>query len=183
MSEQEIEKMLQDKKLNAPRLCPADIDAVIMSESFTNLPSGKAMICELTLRNGFTVRGESACVSPENFDEEIGRRISREDARSKIWGFEGYRLQEQHSLYRSDYAKIVDQIAKACHQVNKDYCECLNDYSQVDWEAAPDWQRQSARLGVQLHLDNPSAGPEASHESWSNQKYSEGWVYGEVKDA
>jgi len=93
--EQDIESKLQEKGLNAPRLSPEKIDAVIVSESFTVLPSGKCMICELTLRNGFTVRGESAAVSKENFDEEIGREISRKDARGKVWGFEGYLLQQR----------------------------------------------------------------------------------------
>lgn len=96
-NEKEVEEYLTNKGLNAPRLCPADIDRVIVSETFTALPSGKCLICELTLANGFTVRGESACVSKENFDIEIGKRISRENARDKVWGFEGYLLQQKVS--------------------------------------------------------------------------------------
>ena len=94
-NEQAIEKEIQAKGLNAPRLRPEDIDAVIVSETYTVLPSGKAMVCELILRNGFSVRGESACVSKENFNEEIGRKIAREDARNKVWMLEGYLLQER----------------------------------------------------------------------------------------
>ena len=93
--EQAIEKEIQAKGLNAPRLRPEDIDAVIVSETYTVLPSGKAMICELILRNGFSVRGESACVSKENFNEEIGRKVAFDDARSKVWLLEGYLLQER----------------------------------------------------------------------------------------
>lgn len=89
-----IEAALQEKGLNAPRLTPADIDAAIIGETFTILPSGKCMICELTPRNGFTVRGEAAVVSIENFNPEIGQRIAREDARKKIWPLEAYRLQQ-----------------------------------------------------------------------------------------
>ena len=95
MSEQEIENEIQAKGLNAPRLSPADIDAAIVGETFTTLPSGKVMVCELTLRNGFTVRGEAATVSKENFNEEIGQRISRDSARNKVWELEGYLLQEK----------------------------------------------------------------------------------------
>ena len=95
MSEQQIEKEIQAKNLNAPRLNPQKIDSVIKSETFTVLPSGKCMICELTLVNGFSIRGEAAAVSKENFDNEIGMKISREDARKKIWGFEGYLLQQK----------------------------------------------------------------------------------------
>jgi len=53
------------------------------------------MVCELTLRNGFTVRGEAATVSKENFNVAIGERISRENAREKVWELEGYLLQQR----------------------------------------------------------------------------------------
>ena len=101
--DQEIERMIQEKNLNAPRLCPADIENAIVKETFTVLPSGKAMICELTLRNGFTVRGESACVSKKNFDVEIGRTISRDNAKQKIWELEGYLLQEKLARANGTY--------------------------------------------------------------------------------
>lgn len=74
-----------------------------------------------------------------------------------------------------------EQIARVCHEVNRAYCEALGDMSQPAWEDAPQWQRDSAMMGVNLHCDN-NVGPEASHESWMAQKVSEGWVYGPVKD-
>jgi len=94
MSEIEIEQELQEKGLNAPRLTPEDISDAIVSESFTVLPSGKAIVCELILKNGFSVRGESSCVSKENFNFEIGKKLSREEARDKVCMLEGYLLQE-----------------------------------------------------------------------------------------
>lgn len=72
-------------------------------------------------------------------------------------------------------------IAKICHQANKAYCEALDDNSQVDWEEAPQWQKDSAIAGVEFHM-NGEHGPEASHNNWMAQKEAEGWVYGEVKD-
>ena len=51
--------------------------------------------CVLVLQNGFTVTGESACASPENFDAEIGRRIARENAVQKIWPLLGFRLRDK----------------------------------------------------------------------------------------
>ena len=75
-----------------------------------------------------------------------------------------------------------DDIARVCHEVNRAYCEALGDKSQGFWELAPKWQKDSARMGVDLHLDNPDAGPAASHNSWLKQKVAEGWVYGPVKD-
>lgn len=51
--------------------------------------------CVLVLRNGFTVTGESACVSPENFDADMGRKIARQNAIDKIWPLMGYALREK----------------------------------------------------------------------------------------
>lgn len=75
----------------------------------------------------------------------------------------------------------LDHIARVCHEVNKAYCEALGDNSQPAWEDAPEWQRESARMGVDLHLSG-DFGPEASHISWMRQKVDDGWTYGEVKD-
>jgi hypothetical protein len=74
-----------------------------------------------------------------------------------------------------------EKIAFVCHEVNKAYCEALNDFSQPAWEDAPKWQRDSARLGVALHVAE-DVGPEASHMSWMAQKLDEGWAYGPIKD-
>lgn len=90
--EQAIEKEINDKGLNAPRLRPADIDAQIEAEQYHVFPGTTMTVCALILRNGFVVTGESAAASPENFDKEIGRKIARENARNKIWAFEGYTL-------------------------------------------------------------------------------------------
>lgn len=76
----------------------------------------------------------------------------------------------------------VERVARVCHEVNRSYCLALGDTSQVHWEEAPQWQRDSAIQGVQFIVDNPKAGPSASHESWLKQKQLEGWSYGEVKD-
>lgn len=76
-----------------------------------------------------------------------------------------------------------ETVAQICHEINKAYCESIGDSSQPEWNSAPDWQKSSAINGVQFHLDNPDAPPSASHDSWLKQKESEGWKYGEVKDA
>jgi hypothetical protein len=73
-------------------------------------------------------------------------------------------------------------IARVAHEVNRAYCTFLGDYTQPLWEDAPNWQRESAVVGVQMHLANPEATPEDSHESWMAQKLKAGWVFGEVKD-
>ena len=75
-----------------------------------------------------------------------------------------------------------EQMARVAHDVNRAYCQALGDNSQPKWNDAPQWQKDSAMLGVELHLNNPNAGPQASHESWMAQKVSEGWVFGSVKN-
>jgi hypothetical protein len=95
MSEQEIEQEIQDKGLNAPRLTPELIDATIVDECYYVFSETSLTVCCLVLKNGFTVSGESACASPENFDAELGRKIARKNARDKIWMIEGYLLKDK----------------------------------------------------------------------------------------
>lgn len=99
-SEQEIEEALQSKGLNAPRLSPTIINEQIVSEDYHRFPGTTLTVCCLTLRNGYNVIGESASASPENYDEEMGRRIAKDKAREKIWALEGY-------LLRSKLAKQI----------------------------------------------------------------------------
>ena len=109
-----VEAMIQAKGKTAPRVTPADIEANIVGEHFFTAEQGVhaayqtpdgaipcvpalglLTFCVLTLRNGFTVTGESACASPENFDAEIGRKIARVNAVNKIWPLMGYELRSQ----------------------------------------------------------------------------------------
>lgn len=96
--EKTIEAEIQAKGLNAPRLSPEKIDAVIVGEDYHIFPGTTLTVCCLKLRNGFTVTGESSTVSPENFDFEIGREIALGNAREKIWALEGYALRERLAL-------------------------------------------------------------------------------------
>ena len=97
-----IEEEIIEKGLTAPRVTPADLEANIVSEHYF-VAAGAAMVtspgpldlltfCVLVLRNGFTVTGESACASPENFDAEVGRKIARANAVNKVWPLMGYEL-------------------------------------------------------------------------------------------
>jgi len=118
MNDQQIEKEIQAKGLTAPRVTPTDIEADIASEHcFTALEgfnragtwngisdeqcqksAGALSLLTfyvLVLKNGFTVTGESACASPENFDAELGRKIARQNAIQKIWPLMGYALKQK----------------------------------------------------------------------------------------
>ncbi|UUN95054.1 hypothetical protein I9189_007705 [Acinetobacter bereziniae] len=120
--EQQIEQEIQSKNLNAPRLTPDHIDSKIKAVEYilprdvckrdngvevfdAQLPLQTLTFCVLTLENGFTVTGESACASLENFDPEIGRNIAYKNAREKIWQLEGYLLKEKlnHKIKIQEY--------------------------------------------------------------------------------
>lgn len=123
-TDEQIEQEIQSKGKTAARVTPADIEANIASEHYFTAADGvvgafvNAQIaqgrgvypdeigkiqtqlklltfCVLVLRNGFTVTGESACASPENFDAEIGRKIARQNAVQKIWPLLGFALKER----------------------------------------------------------------------------------------
>ena len=114
-----LEREIQAKANSGPRVTPADIEAEIASEHYFTAADGYRSnpcydpnghpheplpapaplelltFCVLVLRNGFTVTGESACASPENFNAEIGRRIARENAVNKVWPLLGFRLRDE----------------------------------------------------------------------------------------
>ena len=79
-------------------------------------------------------------------------------------------------------SELTLAIARVAHEVNRTYCMSLGDYSQPLWEDAPQWQQDSAVAGVEMHLADPTAGPESSHKAWMRKKVNEGWVYGDAKD-
>ncbi|WP_175716576.1 Gp49 family protein [Burkholderia anthina] len=114
MSDKDIEQEIQAKGKTAPRVTVADIEALITSAHYFTalegvwgsmpgfgpdpiLPESLGLLtfCVLVLRNGFTVTGESACASPENYDVELGRKIARQNAITKIWQLEGYLLKQR----------------------------------------------------------------------------------------
>lgn len=95
--EKELEKEINKKGLNAPRLTPALIDKTIKEVEYHVFQNTCLTVCCMTLKNGFTVTGESACASPENFNKEIGEKIAYDNARNKIWALEGYLLKQRLS--------------------------------------------------------------------------------------
>ncbi len=90
-----IEQEIIDKGLTAPRVTPADVESEVLAEQYHVFPGTVLTVCCLTLRNGFTVTGESACASPENFNAELGRKIARQKAVEKIWPLLGFRLRDR----------------------------------------------------------------------------------------
>jgi len=70
-------------------------------------------------------------------------------------------------------SKIVD-IARVCHEANRAWCIANDDFSQLQWAEAPQWQRDSAIKGVIHAICNPNAKPEDSHNNWMTEKLANG---------
>ncbi|HBQ5956572.1 TPA: hypothetical protein L7639_002340 [Klebsiella pneumoniae subsp. pneumoniae] len=150
MSDKDIEQQIQTKGLTAPRITPQHIESIIDEcHYFTAGDAHRAAwpdknaadaaspaldlltFCVLVLRNGFTVTGESACASPENFDPKIGRKIARENAVNKIWLLEGYLLKQRlhdtgghteeenfehflsYSGFHNESVEVIEKLRKA----------------------------------------------------------------------
>lgn len=110
MNNQSIEQEIEAKGLTAPRVTPQDIYDNIVAQHFFTAAQGSLAatpqqpvheslhlltFCVLVLKNGFTVTGESACASPQNFDAQIGRKIARQNAIQKVWPLMGYALRQR----------------------------------------------------------------------------------------
>lgn len=138
---------MADLKESAPRITIEDIEANIASESYFTAADGAYQagrgrdyteaewaaikgplslltFCVLVLRNGFTVTGEAACVSPENFNAELGRKIAREKAVEKIWPLMGYALKTKLSEAPVENEKPIGGPLILCHGCEGD-CDCV----------------------------------------------------------
>lgn len=160
MSDKDIEQQIKAKGLTAPRVTPEHIQSVISHELYftaqqgvygeavfhvTDLKDtpaypvhkslGLLTFCVMVLKNGFTVTGESACASPENFDPEIGRKIARDNAVNKIWMLEGYllkqKLSETPAVLQSDLPphqlRVLEELTQLSEKLKK-----LNNFINGD---------------------------------------------------
>jgi hypothetical protein len=100
--------------------------ARIETTEFILMPDARTTICHLTMTNGFTVRGESACVARDEFDAELGKKYAYDQALDKAWAFEGYLLADK----RHEAAKVIkDGMQESCRLA----AEAVDfNYSDVD---------------------------------------------------
>ena len=94
--------------MNAPTVTLGDIQAKIVKTEYWVIPDTTVTICMITLENGFSVRGESACVSKETFNIALGEKYAYEKAFDKIWELEGYLLANKLWLNRQ-----IENLASA----------------------------------------------------------------------
>ena len=98
MNNEQIEKEIQQKGLNAPRLSPQSLDDAIddlAAIQYHNFPGTAVTVCCVPMKNGYHVVGEGAAVSLENFDAELGRKIALAKAKDRMWPLLGYALKEE----------------------------------------------------------------------------------------
>lgn len=95
MTNQSISELIESKNFTAPRITKEHIENVIVGKQFHVFEGSQLTVCVLTLKNGFTVTGESACASPENFRADIGEAVAYKNAFEKIWALEGYLLKQK----------------------------------------------------------------------------------------
>ena len=96
LSDTGIERLIQAKNLNAPRVKPTDIDAAIANTEIVKhvTSSGKVLRwAVLTAANGYAVVGRpSVSVSAENDDEEVGVAVAIANSKNEFWPLLGYEL-------------------------------------------------------------------------------------------
>lgn len=186
MNDQTIEKQIQAAGKTAPRVTPQHIESVIAECHYINAgeaaqagwPDKSAMddcspalnlltICVLVLRNGFTVTGESACASPENFDAEIGRKIARDNAVQKIWPLEGYLL-KQHL-----YQQCTDE--RMCENCYSGQAPCKNN--QPTRGQMIEYVQQAIKEGYTSYYGLPEGGIAWLSDECLKVDYGVAWEY------
>jgi hypothetical protein len=94
-----------DKSPSGVRVTPAMMERRIKSVDYFVLPGTTVTICSIALDNGFSVRGESACVDPKNFNQDIGQTIAYDNAFSQLWAFFGFLIAEMKHVALSQDAE------------------------------------------------------------------------------
>ena len=182
---QAIESAIQAAGSNvAPRITPADIEANIESWWYFTAADGVQgaaaagvlyseqppvgasstlrllTFCVLVLRNGFTVTGESACASPENFNAEIGRRIARENAVAKIWPLLGFELRTKLAAQPTSYQ---DRVRAEYYELNTKLSKLVAFFGTATFEALPDDEKDSLTAQHAAMCDYSSCLRERMH--------------------
>lgn len=128
MSADEYEKYFdkyEEPKVNT--VTQEQIDEILDNseiEAWTVFDKCTVVVCQLP--NGFVLVESSACVSPENYDEEMGVEICMNKITDKVWELEGYKLQEK--LHKENYpCDCFD-----CNECDCDECDCDEESETFD---------------------------------------------------
>lgn len=130
------------------------IDEIIANGKVVVMKLGeKTTLVKFTSKEGFEIIGTSACVSAENYNEEIGKGICLERIKNKLWAFEGYCLQKElynaSCLTAKERAEIeLKQLTYRTDKLNAFVNKCNNLLE--NGEPIPVSGEQFALLGLQL---------------------------------
>lgn len=87
-----------------------------------------------------------------------------------------------------DKFSLYEDLGRILHEANRTLCIVLGDNSQVPWNVAPEWQKESIRQGIDFIIDLIENGneviwnAEVCHNNWLENKKAAGWKFGPVKD-
>lgn len=101
---------MKDKNMENKLRTSVDMDYIlsrVKDVAFTILEGTTVTICSVTLDNGFSVRGESACVDPARFNKEMGEKIAKDNAINELWQLLGFMVAED--LYRDTPIGITEE--------------------------------------------------------------------------
>lgn len=86
MDEQECTGVRITKELIESRITEVDYQIIVIAGQ-------KMMYCGIRMDNGFVVVGKPAtCIDPSNWRDEIGQKISYDNAFDELWKLEAYRF-------------------------------------------------------------------------------------------
>ena len=132
-----LEREIQAKDDNGPRVTPFEVEAHIRSEfyftaeqgvlgeselgtrpaSWTNLD--QVTICVLILTNGTKIVGvNEGPVSRENFKADLGRQYARQKAVDQIWPLLGFRLRDELTRPALTEGDVAADAAGTCRPDN-----------------------------------------------------------------
>ena len=155
------------------KITPEKLEESIIKSDFYFLDDGVTTICQLTLLNGFTVIGKSACADPKNFNKELGKKYSKEEARKEAWAFLGYGLREKlHAIEQMEIPKgKITEFDEVYQYVGTKTVTAtpmtLGKYNQLrGWEIPKD--EDPDKLGYLVQYDNnPNIEGFTGYISWS----------------
>lgn len=150
----EDELKSHQKNIGGKRVTLDALKSNIKSEDYYIHPGSQLTICILTLMNGFTVTGESACADPSMFDEEIGRRIAKEKAQEKIWPLMGYALKQEIYLTQGEEGtfkgRVLREQTELSDRINKLHAFIYGseNFSRLSEARKKDLRQQLDAMGV-----------------------------------
>ena len=72
------------------------LNSLVVNEEYIRPATAQTLtICVITLKNGFSMVGESACADPACYNQALGESLARANALNKAWPLEGYLLRQQ----------------------------------------------------------------------------------------